>query len=194
MPVTMKTKLDEEIWKDIPDCQHYQASNLGRIRSLDRVVRNIGGTRIHRGKILKQSNHPQGYFMVATCHEGKVQMHAVHRLVIRAFLGLPDKGMQTCHNDGNPANNHIDNLRYDTVINNHKDKQKHNTIRCGEKCAWATTNNESVIAMRNRRAAGESLPSIAKDYNMSKANISRICRGELWKHVGGPITKLYDRN
>jgi hypothetical protein len=185
----------DEIWKDIPGYEGaYQASSLGRIKSLDRTVRNIGGTRVHRGRVLKQSQHSAGYMMVVTCCEGKTKSHAVHRLVIRAFNGLPEEGMQTCHNDGNPSNNRIENLRYDTIPNNHSDKRKHGTLRRGEACSFSTITDDIVIDMRHRRASGEPLPSLVKDYGMSKSNISKICRGELWTHVGGPISKIYSRS
>lgn len=193
--LTAPLTLPGEEWRPIPGYEGlYMASNLGRIRSLDRVVPCLRGTRIHRGRVLKQGAHPLGYMMVATCSHGERESHAVHRLVIRAFKGVPGEGMQTCHNDGNPANNHISNLRYDTTVNNHADKRKHGTLLMGEACAYSTITDDIVIEMRQRRASGESLPSLVKDYGMSKANISRICRGELWTHVGGPISKIYSRS
>lgn len=38
----------------------------------------------------------------------------VHRLVAEAFLGPPARGMEVCHNDGDPSNNRAANLRWDT--------------------------------------------------------------------------------
>lgn len=46
----------EEIWKDIPNYEgYYQASNLGRVRSLDRVVINKGFPARLKGMVLKQT-------------------------------------------------------------------------------------------------------------------------------------------
>ncbi|PFS74288.1 hypothetical protein COK56_25455 [Bacillus cereus] len=44
-----------EVWKDIEDYEgKYQVSSLGRVKSLDRIVRHSGNhERIQHGKILK---------------------------------------------------------------------------------------------------------------------------------------------
>lgn len=45
----------DEIWKDIKDYEGlYQVSNLGRVRSLDKIIiRTDGKNRHQKGKILK---------------------------------------------------------------------------------------------------------------------------------------------
>ena len=55
----------EEIWKDIKEYEgSYQVSNLGRIKSLDRIIKsgasNSGYIKIN-GKILKQKLGKNGY-------------------------------------------------------------------------------------------------------------------------------------
>lgn len=179
-----------EEWRDIPGYEGaYQASTLGRVRSLNRIVRNVGGTRAHKGRVLKQSNHPNGYLSVVLCFGGKPTSKFVHALVIHAFLGAPSAGFQTCHNDGNPANNIISNLRYDTPQANHQDKRAHGTLLRGADVGGAKLTAIAVLAIRRRRAFGESLRQIAPAYGVSVANASRVCRGEIWAHISGPITK-----
>lgn len=50
----------------------------------------------------------------------------IHLLVLETFVGLRPKGMQGCHNDGNPLNNNLDNLRWDTPLNNILDRDRSN--------------------------------------------------------------------
>lgn len=55
----------------------------------------------------------------------------VHRLILEAFVGPCPAGMEACHNDGNPINNRLDNLRWDTHISNMQDMARH-----GTRCHW----------------------------------------------------------
>ena len=52
--------MKKEIWKEIEGFEgFYEISNLGRVRSLDRIVyfKNNKGKREYKGKILKQKYH-----------------------------------------------------------------------------------------------------------------------------------------
>lgn len=57
----------------------------------------------------------------------------VHRIVAEAFFGPCPKGFVIDHIDGNPANNHKDNLRYLTHSDNtacyHKPRRGRKTIK-----------------------------------------------------------------
>lgn len=62
--------------------------------------------------------------MVTLCKEGKVYgPRAVHLYVLETFVGPRPEGMQACHGDGDPANNRLSNLRWDTCSNNNLDKR-----------------------------------------------------------------------
>jgi hypothetical protein len=182
--------LPREIWKPVPGFEGaYEVSDHGRVRSLDRVVTySKGGTRVLLGKALKTGKCRFGYPFVILHLNGNKQYYTVHRLVLSAFRGPCGEGFESCHNDGNPANNHIDNLRYDTRANNMADKISHGTHLIGEKHPMTVITEEDVISIRARRAAGEPLQPIAKDYGMRANSISAVCRGCSWRHVGGQIT------
>lgn len=111
----------EEIWKDILGYEGlYQASNLGRIRSLDRVVRhNYGGTAVKKGRILKQHIAHRTRCQVGLCGRNNERKYPlVSRLVWSAFNGPIPDGMQVNHIDENPLNNHLDNLNLMTPKEN----------------------------------------------------------------------------
>lgn len=58
-----------EEWKDIKGYEGiYQVSDLGRVRSLDRLSAN---RRKLKGKILKLFKKPDGYLQVGLCKDGK---------------------------------------------------------------------------------------------------------------------------
>lgn len=123
------TSLPGETWKPIPGWEgYYQASDHGRVRSLDRTITYPSGKEVRlKGKILSPGKREQGHLYVILNNHGFRKTMMVHRLVLEAFVGPMPKGIVCCHNDGNPANNHLDNLRYDTVQGNILDKFKHGT-------------------------------------------------------------------
>lgn len=52
----------------------------------------------------------------ATGYRGRREL--VHRLVLTEFVRPPIEKEQTCHKDGNPQNNHIENLRWGSQSDN----------------------------------------------------------------------------
>jgi hypothetical protein len=115
-----------EVWSPIPG-HDYEASNLGRIRSVDRwrVCERLGyrrWLRSYRGRILKASIDTGGYPTVTLGHHGQ---YRVHVLVMLAFVGPCPDGLEVCHNDGEHENVALSNLRYDTRKSNIEDARQH---------------------------------------------------------------------
>jgi len=110
-----------EIWYPCAGYEtHYEVSNLGNVRSIERMVNN----RLHNGlkkspaKLLKQGKSKSGYFIVSFCVDGLKSNQTVHRLVARAFISNESNKPQVNHKDGNKLNNHIDNLEWMTASEN----------------------------------------------------------------------------
>lgn len=118
-----------EFWKDVAGYEGiYQASNQGRIRSLDRerefVGRNQTGkpftyTRKHKGKILAGGLDKNGYRIgVFYDKDGKRRTHKFHRLIAQTLIPNPDNLPEVNHDDGNKQNNEISNLEWTTTRKN----------------------------------------------------------------------------
>ena len=118
-----------ETWKQIPGtCGIYEASNLGRVRSVDRLETQINGRKyLRKGRILAAHKIKSGYLQVSPRVNGKPFERLVHRLVLAAFTGYFPQGLQVCHNNGNPLDNRIENLRWGTYSDNVYDRVKHGT-------------------------------------------------------------------
>jgi hypothetical protein len=120
----------QEVWKPVPGYEGlYEVSDQGRVRSLDRDVtqtsrRGALYTLRKKGKLLRPGRMPSGHLSVAL---GRGNSQCVHRLVLLAFVGpAPDKH-ECCHNNGNPADNRLENLRWGTRSENIKDAIRHGT-------------------------------------------------------------------
>jgi hypothetical protein len=107
--------MEEEVWKDIEGFEgRYQVSNLGRVKSLSRVIvkknnRNVVTSEI----ILKAGVTKNGYFLVNISIYGKCKSFLVHRLVAVAFLDHIPNGMKTVidHINYNKLDNRAINLQ-----------------------------------------------------------------------------------
>lgn len=98
----------------------YEVSDLGRVRSIDRVVlRSDGKRRPMPGVTLKPFRHPKGYLYV-TFHRPRCN-RPVHQLVLEAFVGLRSEGLETRHLNGDPSDNRLSNICWGTGSENQLD-------------------------------------------------------------------------
>lgn len=106
----------QEAWKDIPGYEgKYWASNLGRIKNKD--------------KVMKQNKHFEGYFIITLYKEGKRHTHKVHRLVALSFIENPCKKPDINHINGKRNDNRVENLEWVTNLEN----QRHSWSKLGRK-------------------------------------------------------------
>ena len=92
----------------------YQVSNLGRVRSLDRIVKDTTKDRYQKlkGKEMKFTDNGNGYKLVFLTINGKKENKYVHRLVCEAFIPNPENLMEVNHKDLNKSNNCVQNLEW----------------------------------------------------------------------------------
>lgn len=110
-----------EIWHPCAGFEtHYEVSNLGNVRSIERMVNNRLKTGLRKSpqKILKASKSKSGYYIVSFCVDGVKSNQTIHRLVARAFIANELNKPQVNHKDGNKLNNHVNNLEWVTVSEN----------------------------------------------------------------------------
>ena len=107
--------VDMEIWKDVKGYEgYYQISNMGNVRSVDRVRRksNHGYDAHIKGKVIKQRSQKNGYKCVTIYKDGVAKTVRVHRLVAAAFVPNPNGYGEVNHIDENVENNCANNLEW----------------------------------------------------------------------------------
>jgi hypothetical protein len=177
----------EEHWKSIPDFECYEASNLGRIRSIDRVskLKNQGGNclRSIKGRVISPSLHSKtGYQTVSLCIDAKITTHTIHKLIASAWLPCDDANrIQINHKNGIKTDNRIDNLEWV----NRSENQKH-AIATGLRTAKGEKNSQSKLTKEqvlDIRASKLRNGEVAKHYNISPATVCDIQKGRSWTHI-----------
>jgi hypothetical protein len=125
-----------------------------------------------------------GYVSVHLYRDGRRRTQSVGRLVLLTFVGPCPEGMEMCHfPDRDKLNNRLENLRWDAVVNNHKDKQLHGTVAKGEANGGSKLTRESVQEIRRLGELRVSQRVIAKRFGIGQQTVSRICSRKRWKHL-----------
>jgi hypothetical protein len=162
----------------------YEVSDLGRVRSLLRVIRHSDGKpRTVRGGILKATVKGH-YFYVCLNGSGRKRDAAVHVLVAETFIGPRPDGQVVCHGPGGKLDNRAANLSYDTQVKNcGPDRYRDGTILLGIQCPMAKLDDEKVREIRAREVAGETRAALAREFGVSRKAIIDAVTGRTWRHV-----------
>lgn len=151
---------------------------------LRRGLKNGGVSIVPVARVSAEKKIQTGYLMVRVMVCGKRHAGLAHRLVWQHFNGdIPD-GLIVNHKDGNKSNNRPDNLELATYSENQKHAYRIGlSNEDGERNHAAKLTEAGVAEIRRRRASGEALKSIAKDYGVSDRTVSKIARRQRWQHV-----------
>jgi hypothetical protein len=131
----------------------------------------------HRMNLFRDPVKGYLYVFMRKDDEPRSKHRDVHTLILEAFIGPRPPGMQCCHKDGNPLNNRLDNLRWDTPSSNSRD-----TVRHG-RCNFVKLTPSDVKSIRYLLATKAKRKRIAHMFGVSLACIKGIATGRNWKHV-----------
>jgi hypothetical protein len=132
-----------EIWKNIPEYEGYQVSNLGNVKSL----------RFGKEIILKKSVKKKGlrnYYSLDLYKDKKRKHIKIHKLVAMAFLNHIPDGTQKIvvdHINNNSLDNRLENLQLITQRENaSKDKKNKSSKYTG--VTWDSTRNKWRVSVK----------------------------------------------
>lgn len=177
-------KYDEsEIWKPIPNFSRYEASNLGRLRSLN--YKCSGCT-----KTITPALSADGYLKTMLQDDsGKYSSWTVHKFITLAFLGERGENMEVNHKDGVKTNNNIENLEYCTRSFNllHAYSNGLESPMRGELNGNSKLKKEQVLHIRKTASTGGRYygrKKLAEMYGISEAHVKAIVNNPiLWCDV-----------
>lgn len=110
-----------ETWKPVVGYEGlYEVSDLGRVRSVPRIIRTKRGEKEFccrvKGQIIEPQERRHGYLAVSLygkpSKNGRFTQKSVHRLVAEAFLPNPNNFTDVNHKDENKQNNALNNLEW----------------------------------------------------------------------------------
>jgi hypothetical protein len=162
-----------EQYRIIAFAPNYAVSNLGNLKN------------IKKNKVLRQTLSTKGYKRVGLKIGNKRIFYYVHRLVALSFLDNKLLYDQVNHINGIKTDNLLSNLEWcsnqqnmkhaiETGLFNNKGEKHHNTQLTDEQVL------EIKILLQKKIAKSK---HIAQLYKVSIKCISKIKRGETWKHI-----------
>lgn len=204
----------KEDWKPVKGYEGlYEVSNLGRVRSLDRIIHT--NNRFNKmiknvkGRIIKPSlNSKTGYLQIILHKSKKNKLFLVHRLVAESFIPNPKNKPQVNHINGIKTENFVNNLEWCTGSENVKHSFKiglsHSNFKTqsGEKHHFYGKHHQETTKVKMKLSHYKKVNQYDKDNNFIKewngikeveevlkinnGNISECCRGKR-KTAGGFI-------
>jgi hypothetical protein len=172
-----------ETWKAVVGFEgQYEVSDLGRVRSVDRIEHTFKKTgtpytRSLKGKLLKPFPVGKGYMVFSL---GLNNQQFVHVIVLKAFVGPAPEGCEGRHLDDVKSNNALLNLCWGTPLENAQDSIRNGTKPRGERVGGAKLTSDIV---RSIRSSGRPTKEIAAEFGVVRSTVIRILSKRTWKHL-----------
>lgn len=102
--------------------------------------------------------------------------------MLEAFVGPPPSPIhQAAHNDGNPHNDILSNLRWATPKENCADRVLHGTLRYGTRHARTKISVETVRRVREMVSDGRTYTQTGRALGLSAGHVQLIATNQVWK-------------
>lgn len=175
-----------EEWKDIPGFEGlYQASNLGRVKSLKRFRKGKNDCLASvKERIKKSVIDRYGYYRVVLCKNSIKKAYLVHRLVFEAFNGSIPEGLQVNHINEIKTDNRLENLNLMTAKENtnwgtgiERSTKKRINGKCSKPVLQYDLNDNLVKEY-------PSIRQVERETGFANQHISACCKGKLKQAYG----------
>jgi hypothetical protein len=144
-----------EEWKDIAGYEGlYQVSNLGRVKTLERVrvgtnPYETGYTRCYKEKVLKPLTGRNNYFAVNLYNDGFSKTYDIHKLVASAFIPPVENKPEIDHINRDCYDNRLENLRWATRSEQNINRNVPLPKKSGEKhITWDTRDERYTVKIK----------------------------------------------
>jgi hypothetical protein len=177
-----------EEWRDVRGYEGlYMVSNLGRIKSLERIYysgKSRKSRKIQPESILKIRSIGK-YLGMCLFKNGRRSTRYVHRVVASAFIPNLDNLPEVNHKNANKHDNAIENLEWCTKEGNLQHARENGLLPGkGAKHPKAIFNNDDILSIRLLRSTQNlSGCKLAKMYNANPVTIYNIINRKSYANI-----------
>lgn len=172
-----------EIWKEVEGFPEYAVSNTGFVKRIKKFENGKQQNKVGCILAFRPGGYKKKYLRVSFNKNDKGFDRYVHRLVLEHFYGPCPDGYQASHLDGNPHNNNISNLKWESPKQNSQRKILHGTSGKCEKNSMAIITQKQVIQIIDLYLSGKKIDEISSIINASSACITAIVQRRNWTSV-----------
>ncbi len=174
-----------EIWKDIPDYVGlYQASNLGRIKSLAKWKNHPhSGMSFCKEKIISEIQSKNRYHKVCLWKNGIKKSFMVHRLVAFCFIENPKMLKEINHINGLKDDNRVENLEWCTRSENVQHAFDNGLAKKGENHPDSRLTEQKVLAIRRLYKINPNFKKrkLARKLGICHMSLLKILKNKSWR-------------
>lgn len=169
---------EPEEWRPVPGHPGYEASSLGRVRSVDRWITS----RRFWPSVMLRPFAGDEYKKVRL---GPKLFAPVHIIVCLTFHGVrPSKSHLVAHWNGDKLDNRSSNLRWATPKENKADEVRHGTWTAASRHGSAKLTETDVLVIRKLRQDHRlTFHAIGKRFGITRSHVKGIVDGRWWKSV-----------
>lgn len=185
--------IDGEIWKDVIGYEGlYQVSNMGRVKSLPRIIKQNGNDRVIYGNLMSETrDNGSGYINMYLCNgENGCEVVYAHILVAKHFIHNEFNKETVNHKDGNKKNNKVSNLEWATQ----KEQSEHvikNKLRRKNKNSF--TDDEIQDIYTELVYNNKTYKYICEKYDISNSYLYQLKNKKNRKSVTDEVDSIYQK-
>jgi hypothetical protein len=172
---------DASIWRNVPDAPGYRAFASGRIASAFGRGRSAPGDGWNWLKPMPRKDRQGHHYVFLKTARGRAKVH-VAVVVLRSFVGEAPIGFEACHDDGDPANNALSNLRWDTHAENMRDIARHGRSNRGMKHPMRKITESVAREILSLKDSGVSASDLGERFGIHRESVRKIWNGIRWAH------------
>lgn len=189
--------MEFENWKAVVGYEGlYEVSDLGRVRSLDRVVAGPRGPQRVRGRLRRLAVGKEGYLRITLLRDGMPYSQPVHRVVLQAFIGPSTEGRAFVnHKDFDKSNNRLPNLEWVSADENMAHARDGGRLHPATGLNKRGTLDLSVVDRirelgRERQLSNQ---AIADLFGVTKTKVAKIVCGKTWNTVDQAFPRTHNK-